>query len=491
MKKLMDKSTIITLKQKGNSSRAVAKALGINRKTVARYWNEFCEQIAEIDEADEEGKSLIQEKIFSEPKYNSSNRKKHKYTDEIDAYVDKILGFEDTKVKDLGRHKQDLTIKQIHELVIEQGFEISKSTISNYVKKKRDKAKECFIKQDYNYGDRLEYDFGEVKLLINGKTTKYHLAVLSSPASNFRWAYLYKNQRNEVFMDSHVKFFKMVGGVYKEVVYDNMRNVVAKFIGRSEKELNPKLLMLAGYYGFDINVTNCFKGNEKGHVEGSVKIIRKEAFAKEYIFESYEAAQLHLEKTLLKLNEGSEIEKEKSELKKMTAPLELGKVTEQKVNSYSLIQVDKCQYSVPDYLTLRKVTVRTYQDRIKVYSNEELVCTHKKKDGANEVTIDINHYLPSLAKKPGAIRNSVALKSEPLLKSIFDTHFSKEPKKFIELLIENKDKSTDEILEALKVYATFKGSSNPVEIYPHKSSIELKTKKMIGAYKKLKTGGLN
>ena len=36
-------------------------------------------------------------------------------------------------------------------------------------------------------------------------------------------------------MDSHVKFFEMVKGVYKEVVYDNMKNVVTKFIGRKEK----------------------------------------------------------------------------------------------------------------------------------------------------------------------------------------------------------------------------------------------------------------
>jgi hypothetical protein len=29
----------------------------------------------------------------------------------------------------------------------------------------------------------------------------------------------------------------MIGGVYVKVVYDNMKNVVKKFIGRTEKEL--------------------------------------------------------------------------------------------------------------------------------------------------------------------------------------------------------------------------------------------------------------
>ena len=38
--------------------------------------------------------------------------------------------------------------------------------------------------------DRLEYDFGEVKLVINGIVKRYYIAVLSSPAGNFRWCYL-------------------------------------------------------------------------------------------------------------------------------------------------------------------------------------------------------------------------------------------------------------------------------------------------------------
>ena len=162
-------------------------------------------------------------------------------------------------------------------MLVDQGFDISYCTIINKIREKNKKAKECFIKQSYNYGERLEYDFGEVKLLINGSLGTYHMAVISSPAGDFRWAYLYRNQKKEAFLDSHVKFFEMVGGVYKEVTYDNMKNVVTKFIGKNQKELNEDLLKLSIYYGFNINVTNCFSGNEKGHVEGSVKIIRSYA----------------------------------------------------------------------------------------------------------------------------------------------------------------------------------------------------------------------
>lgn len=80
------------------------------------------------------------------------------------------------------------------------------------------------------------------------------MAVFCAPASGFRWLYLYTNQKKAVFMDSHVQFFNEIGGVWQEVVYDNMKNVVSKFIGKNEKELNEDLLKMSVYYGFRINV---------------------------------------------------------------------------------------------------------------------------------------------------------------------------------------------------------------------------------------------
>ena len=252
------KHTIIKLKKEGYSNRKIATMLSINRKTIARYWNEYTKQEALLINATSYDKTVIQEQICNSPTYNSENRKWRKYTTELDAFIDQILEDESEKCKLLGTKKQQLTQLQIYDLVKEQGFSISCSTCTNKIREKRNKPKECFIRQDYEFGDRLEYDFGEVKLVINGVLNTYHIAVLSSPAANFRWAYLYKNQKQDVFIDSHVKFFEMIGGIYKEVVYDNMKNVVSKFIGYYKKEINANLLKLSLYYGFDINVTNCF-----------------------------------------------------------------------------------------------------------------------------------------------------------------------------------------------------------------------------------------
>lgn len=198
--KIMDKHAIIKLKLQGVYNRKAAKILNINRKTVAIYWNEHTKNNALLQTADTNVKE-VQEKICEQPKYNAENRKPRKYTVEIDARLDEILESESEKCKELGQHKQQLTNLQIHQILVNEKFDIGYTTITNKVREKRNKPKECFIKQSYDLGQRLEYDFGEVKLEINGEISTYHLAVLSSPATDFRWAYLYKNQKQDVFMD--------------------------------------------------------------------------------------------------------------------------------------------------------------------------------------------------------------------------------------------------------------------------------------------------
>jgi len=466
----MDKHAIIKLKQEGYSNRKVAKMLHVNRKTVGKYWNEYCHHLTSL-KANPSEKKTIQEQICSAPKYDSTNRKWRKYTKEIDLYLDEILSMEKEKCKLLKTNKQQLTQCQIYNLIVEKGFDIGKSTISNKIREKRNKPKECFIRQNYDFGDRLEYDFGEVKLEINGEVGTYHMAVLSSPSADFRWAYLYKNQKKQVFMDSHVKFFEMVGGVYKEVVYDNMKNVVTRFIGPHEKELNKDLLKLSLYYGFDINVTNCFSGNEKGHVEGSVKIIRQQVFAQHYKFKSYEEAAAYLQQKLVQLNEKSDIKEEMSSLLAYKPKLELANIRTLKVNKYSFVRVDNNFYSVPEYLVDKKVTAKVYYDHVIIYANNHYVCEHKKIDGTNEISIDIRHYLETFAKKPGAIKNSLALKSLPQLKSIYDNYFSKNPKEFIEILRKNEDKDLKTLISVLSTYhhspikvISFKEAKNQLEL---------------------------
>lgn len=484
MKNLLDVSAMLKLKEKGLSNRAIAKILGVDKKTVNKYWNKYKDNLQKLGKAINEKEILeIQEDIVSCPKYNSENRTRRKVTVEFINALKKILEDEEKKFKTLGTNKQALTKQQIYELLKAQGFEASYSTVVLEIKKIKSSGKECFIRQDYDYGDRLEYDFGEVKLVIDGITKKYYIAVLSSPASNFRWCYLYDNCKKDIFLDSHVRFFKMIGGVWKEVVYDNMRNVVSKFLGKNEKELNEDLVKMSIYYGFEINVTNAFSGNEKGHVEGSVKYLRNKIFAETYEFPSEELAIEYMESQLKKLNENSKIEEEKKKLKATKPPLELAEIRKSSVNKYSFIQVENNFYSVPEYLVGLTVTSKIYYNKILIYSNNEFVCEHKKIDGSKKISADIRHYLKTLTFKPGALRNSYILKSNPKLKSIFDKYYTNNPKKFIDIIQKNKEKTNDYLEKEL-----IKNSGNLVENIRYTTSINTITRNQTSMYNQIMIG---
>lgn len=485
----MDKREIINLKTEGLSNREVARRTGYDRKTVSKYWNEYQQGLRRMNEQGADVRE-IQDSLLKTPKYNVTNRPRRKYTEELDKRLKDILKEEERKDRLFGaRHKQKLTNKQIHLKLLDEGFDISGITINIALADIRKRQKEVFIRQQYEFGDRLEYDFGEVFLDCGEGVKTYHMAVLSSPGGGFRWLYLYTNQKKAVFMDSHVRFFEMMGGCYQEVVYDNMRNVVSKFIGKNEKELNEDLLKMSMYYGFHINVTNCFKGNEKGHVESSVKILRNQIFADTWTFNSLEDAQEYAYSRLLKINERSQMEEEKKHLLPYRPPLELAVISEAKVNPSSLISVDTVFYSVPEYLVGKRVIVKKYHNEIRMYAGTEMVCRHKRLFGNGNMQIDIYHYLNTLRKKPGAVRNSVALKSIPRLKAIFDTYYTKQPKKFIERFLENKELTIDEIIALFERETANKGEIDALDVVKPISQITVSARAFVANYAELVQSG--
>ena len=455
---MQKKHTILELKDKGFSNRDINKITGISRSVIGKYVNNNKETQEKLSESEDSLEiKLLQEKLTEEPKYNSTNRQKRRFTAEVEMRLTEILAEEVQKTKIFGKHhKQALTKKQIHQKLVSEGYNIGETTIRTEINRLKDKPKECFINQQYEYGDRLEYDFGEFKAIIEDESElpqTFYLAALAAPASDHYWAYVYDNTKKEVFHDSHVRFFHQFGGVWRQITYDNMRNVVSKFIGLNEKELNKDLLKLSIYYGFEINVTNCFSGNEKGTVEGRVKHIRNLIFATLYRFPTRKTMEEYLHRELVKLNENSKISEEREKLIPLKPKYELANITKNKVDKFSYIRVDNDFYSVPEYLVGKDVTTKIYHNEIHVYANNHPVCIHKKRNGTGKKSVDIKHYLKTFISKPGALKNSHALKSIPELKSIYDEYYSMDNQTtqlFIEVIIQNKEKPISEIISIFK-----------------------------------------
>lgn len=453
----MKLNQIIQHKLDGKSNREVAKLCNVNRKTVARKYKDYQEGVIrlELDNKDKEAKEII----AAGRKYDSSSRNKPAYTKDVENIVINLLQDEIERDRILGDNKLRLTNDMILSEVKSHGHDIGLSTIATNVKKLRTKIKEAYIKQHYNFGERSEYDFGEVKLIINGAKTTLYLAVISSPASNYRWVRMYDNQGMEVFKDSHVKFFEEVGGVYSEMCYDNMRNVVSRFVGKNGKELNQQLVQMSTYYGFKINVTNAFSGNEKGHVEGSVKYTRNQFFSRNYKFDSLNDVNEYVEKQLKKINASCQIEDEKKHLRDYRPPFEIADYRQVTVNKYSFIQINTKTYSVPEELVGKRLNAKIYVDIIRLYDGTQHKVDITPITGNETHYIQILHYQKTLFKKPGAFKRSLALSQHPQLKKLFDDSYSNNPREFITLLIDNSELSYADLISKVKAMQLSTASS--------------------------------
>jgi hypothetical protein len=152
--------------------------------------------------------------------------------------------------------------------------------------------------------------------------------------------------------------------------------------------------------------------------------------------------------------------------------------------------VDTVKYSVPEYLVGKRVYVKKYHNEIRVYVEAEMVAKHKRLFGQGSMQVDIYHYLNTLRKKPGALQNSVALKSIPRLKAIFDTYYSKQPKKFIELFLANKELPIDGIIALFERETANKGEIDALDVVKPISRIDVSARAHIANYTALTMGGV-
>ena len=437
-------SIIIRYFRQGESKRKISRELGIHRNTVDRYIKEYEQgRQKETGKKDLEQEEL-HETILHPPRYDSSKRTRRKLTKEIIEQIDQYLAKNAIK-RSSGRSKQVMKKVDVWEALVAADYDISYPSVCNYIRSKEWK-KEAYIRQSYTPGSVCEFDWGEVKLIIGGIKRVYQLAVFTMAWSNYRYAYLYNRQHAQSFHQSHVRFFEHLAGVPGQMVYDNMRVAVKRFVGRTEKEATQGLLSMSMYYQFAFRFCNVRKGNEKGHVERSVEYVRRKAFSVLDEFEDLPSANTHLLKIVRGLNEKEQQQKGTSAVAQLkqarpylalcpASPMECAEIKNVKVDKYSTICVYQNHYSVPEILVGKIVQVKIYSDHLLIYYKNEVLCKHERHYTCHEWYLNLDHYLSTLLRKPGALKGAQALEqADTNLKRIYQVHFQGRSREFIELL---------------------------------------------------------
>jgi len=160
------------------------------------------------------------------------------------------------------------------------------------------------------------------------------------------------------------------------------------------------------------------------------------------------------------------LELEKKHLHPAPPRFDIGQMEQCKVDKYSVITFATNRYSVPDHLVGKMVDVKVYPERLHCYHENQKICQHERQYSRHGWYINLDHYLYTLSRKPGALAGSQALVSAPEdVKHIFEEYFVHAAKDFVELLIflRDHDYSFDKVNEAVQ---TLKGTC------PHDISLD-------------------
>jgi transposase len=157
------------------------------------------------------------------------------------------------------------------------GYTGGPTILRDYLQKARPQAKpsRAFIRMEPAPGERFEVDWGHFGALnYCGDQRKLYAFALVEAHSRILYLEFTHSQSFETFVRCHMHAFVALGGVAREIAYDNLATAVAEHDGRLVRFL-PRFLAFAREYGFYPRACNPAAGWEKGKVERAIGYARQ------------------------------------------------------------------------------------------------------------------------------------------------------------------------------------------------------------------------
>jgi transposase len=245
---------------------------------------------------------------------------------------------------------------------------------------------------------RFEVEFGDEP----GVTRIVWLFSLVLGFSRLIWARFVVHQDLQTILRCHMAALEAIGGAPQEILYDRMKTAV---IGEDADGLvvyNRGLLDLARHYGFQPRACRPYRPKTKGKVERPFRYIREDFFLGG-LFRNLDDlnAQLHHwldtvanprvhATTQRVVNEA--FAEEKPALKALpVTPYRTVLKLERRVSHEGMVSVGGNLYSVPDTTRRRILDVHVFADEICIFENGVLIATHVPLEGRDQKHVDPDH----------------------------------------------------------------------------------------------------
>ena len=114
---------------------------------------------------------------------------------------------------------------------------------------------------------------------MNGEDRQVKLFCMRSRYSGKAFVRAYPWERQEMFLDGHIRGFDWYGGVFPTLVFDNLKTAVKRILKGKARVEQARFTAFRAHYTFEARFCNPARGQEKGGVEGLVGFARRNFLA--------------------------------------------------------------------------------------------------------------------------------------------------------------------------------------------------------------------
>ncbi|MSP48605.1 MAG: IS21 family transposase [Alphaproteobacteria bacterium] len=323
--------------------------------------------------------------------------------------------------------RERLTLIRIFEGLRALGYEGGYDAVRRYARAWRRShaatTADAFVPLTFAPGEAYQFDWSHEIVLLGGTTVTVKVAHLRLCHSRMMFVRSYPRETQEMVFDAHDRAFGFFRGACRRGLYDNMKTAVdTVFLGK-DRAYNRRFLQLCAHYLVEPTACTPAASWEKGQVENQVGLVRERFFTPRLRFKSYEEmngwlldqcvvhAKAHRHPEFTEQTIWSVFEAERPKLVPYAGRFDGFHALTASVSKTCLVRFDNNKYSVMAKAIGRPIEIHAYADRIVIRQDGEVVGEHSRCFGRNQTVYDPWHYVPVLARKPGALRNGAPFKN--------------------------------------------------------------------------------
>ena len=390
-------------------------------------------------------------------------------TEAVKDAVRKLLKEEELlQVKKKQRYKAAFVFKELSRRGVYKGSERRMRDIVRDIRQELNLSqRESYLPLSFEAGRVVQIDHGEADCLMCGERIRGYLFVASLPGVAISYCRFYPVKAQEAWGDFHECAFRFFGGVFANVIYDNDSVLVKQVLG-SEHHQTDFSHALEEHYGFHSRFCNPGAGHEKGAVENAVGFCRRNYLPGLPSFSSWSEANDFLAGRCREtIAEGKHYRtgeplnalfvQSQARLLPLLPERNWVKWEKRDVNPSQLITHDEHRYSVPESYVGSSLRVGIGVFKIMIYQTHEFVAEHRRQYIKGSDSLVLEHYLPQLSRKPGALWDCTAVKThsfEPELLQLWERvclrlETGEANAEFVKILLLRRKYGTDDLLTAI------------------------------------------